>query len=262
MNKNLLTKIDARGLATVTMNRPALHNAFDDLLITDLTSVLQRLESEPLVRVVLLAASGKSFSAGADLNWMRRMADYSREENLADSMALAGLMSTLNGLSKPTIALVQGAAYGGGVGLVACCDIALATDRAAFCLSEVKLGLIPAVISPYVVEAIGSRAARRYFLTAERFDAVEARHLGLIHELVAADDLHPRGEALAELLIQNGPAALAAAKNLVAVHAKAPIDDAMIADTARRIAEIRSSDEGKDGVSAFLQKRPPAWVKG
>ncbi|MGK2944251.1 MAG: enoyl-CoA hydratase/isomerase family protein [Desulfuromonadales bacterium] len=262
MNKNLLTEIDVRGLATVTMNRPALHNAFDDLLITDLTGELQRLDIDPQVRVVLLAASGKSFSAGADLNWMRRMADYSREENLADSMALAGLMSTLNRLSKPTIALVQGAAYGGGVGLVACCDIALATDQATFCLSEVKLGLIPAVISPYVVEAIGSRAARRYFLTAERFDAVEARHLGLIHELVAADDLHSRGEALAELLVQNGPAALTAAKNLVAAHAKAPIDDAMIADTARRIAEIRSSDEGKDGVSAFLQKRPPAWVKG
>ena len=262
MNKNLLTEIDTRGLATVTMNRPEVHNAFDDLLIAELTSELQRLDSEPQVRVVLLAASGKSFSAGADLNWMRRMADYSREENLADSMALAGLMSTLNRLSKPTIALVQGAAYGGGMGLIACCDIALATDRATFCLSEVKLGLIPAVISPYVVGAIGSRAARRYFLTAERFDAVEARYLGLIHELVAADDLHSRGEALAELLIQNGPDALAAAKNLVAAHARPFIDDAMIADTARRIAEIRCSDEGKDGVSAFLHKRPPAWVKG
>jgi len=262
MPTNLLTEIDARGLATVTMNRPELHNAFDDLLIAELTKELRRLDADPQVRVVILAASGKSFSAGADLNWMRRMADYSRQENLADSISLAGLMSTLNRLSKPTIALVQGAAYGGGVGLVACCDIALATDRATFCLSEVKLGLIPAVISPYVVEAIGSRAARRYFLTAERFDAAEAQRLGLVHELVAADELRARGESLAALLVQNGPSALTEAKKLLAVLTNTPIDDAMIAETARRIADIRSSDEGKDGVSAFLQKRPPVWVKG
>ena len=262
MHTNLLTEIDARGVATVTMNRPELHNAFDDLMIKALNSEFLRLNADPQVRVVLLAASGKSFSAGADLNWMRRMADYSLEENLADSMALAGLMRTLYGLSKPTIALVQGAAYGGGVGLVACCDIALATDRATFCLSEVKLGLIPAVISPYVMEAIGSRAARRYFLTAERFDAIEAQHLGLVHELVAVEDLRARGESLAALLIQNGPLALSAVKRLVAALTRTPIDDAMIADTARRIADIRSSDEGKDGVGAFLQKRPPAWVKG
>jgi len=262
VHTNLLTEVDARGVATVTMNRPELHNAFDDLMIKALNSEFLRLDADPQVRVVLLAASGKSFSAGADLNWMRRMADYSLEENLADSMALAGLMRTLYGLSKPTIALVQGAAYGGGVGLVACCDIALATDRATFCLSEVKLGLIPAVISPYVMEAIGSRAARRYFLTAERFDAIEAQHLGLVHELVAVEDLRARGESLAALLIQNGPLALSAVKRLVAALTRTPIDDAMIADTARRIADIRSSDEGKDGVGAFLQKRPPAWVKG
>jgi methylglutaconyl-CoA hydratase len=262
MNANLLTDTDAQGLATVTMNRPELHNAFDDLLITNLTSELRRLDTDPQVRVVLLAARGKSFSAGADLNWMRRMADYSREENLADSMALAGLMKTLNSLSKPTIALVQGAAYGGGVGLVACCDIALATETATFCLSEVKLGLIPAVISPYVVEALGSRAARRYFLTAERFDAAEAQRLGLVHELVAVDALQARGESLAALLIQNGPAALAATKKMIAAVGRSPLSDGLIAETAERIADIRSSDEGKDGVSAFLQKRPPAWVKG
>ncbi|MDT8442924.1 MAG: enoyl-CoA hydratase/isomerase family protein [Desulfuromonadales bacterium] len=262
MNAYLLTDTDAHGVATVTINRPELHNAFDDLLIATLTSELRRLDGDPQVRVVLLAARGKSFSAGADLNWMRRMADYSREENLADSMSLAGLMTTLQRLSKPTIALVQGAAYGGGVGLVACCDIALAAETATFCLSEVKLGLIPAVISPYVVEAIGSRAARRYFLTAERFDAAEAQRLGLIHELVAADALRGRGESLAALLIQNGPAALTATKNLVAAVCGSPIGDDLIAETAERIADIRSSDEGKDGVSAFLQKRPPAWVKG
>ena len=160
------------------------------------------------------------------------------------------------------VGLVQGAAYGGGVGLVACCDIALATDRASFCLSEVKLGLIPAVISPYVVEAIGSRVARRYFLTAERFDAAEALRLGLVHELVPAAELRARGEGLASILIQNGPAALTATKQLVSAVKRGPVDAEMIADTAGRIAEIRSSDEGKDGVSAFLQKRQPSWLKG
>lgn len=262
MHASLLTEIDARGLATVTMNRPELHNAFDDLLITAMTGELRRLDADPQVRVVLLAASGKSFSAGADINWMRRMASYSLEENLADSVSLAGLMSTLNGLSKPTIALVQGAAYGGGVGLVACCDIALATELASFCLSEVKLGLIPAVISPYVIEAIGSRAARRYFLTAERFDAGEALQIGLVHELVAADELRTRGEALAALLAQNGPAALAAAKSMVAAVTARPIDATMVAETAERIAKVRSSAEGKEGLCAFLEKRLPAWVKG
>jgi methylglutaconyl-CoA hydratase len=262
MNKYLLTEIDEQGLATVTMNRPELHNAFDDEFITALINTFKCLDSDPAVRVVILAASGKSFSAGADLNWMRRMADYSHEENLADSMCLAGLLSSLNGLSKPTIALVQGAAYGGGVGLVACCDIALATERAVFCLSEVKLGLIPAVISPYVVEAIGSRAARRYFLTAERFDADEAHRIGLIHEMVTTAELQARGKALGAILAQNGPSALTAAKELITFVAKAPIDDVMIADTASRIAATRGSDEGKEGVSAFLQKSSPSWVKG
>src|SRR6185369_4470029 len=177
----ILTHIDNSGVAVLTMNRPELHNAFDDTFITGLTAKLRDLEDDPDVRVVILAASGKSFSAGADLNWMRRMADYSREQNLADAEALAELMRTLDTLSKPTIALVHGAAYGGGVGLVACCDIAIATVRAAFCLSEVKLGLIPAVISPYVVAAIGPRAARRYFQSAEIFNAVEAHRLGLVH---------------------------------------------------------------------------------
>ena len=180
-NNNLLTTIDEQGRATLTMNRPEIHNAFDDLLIADLQRELERLDSDPQVRVVLLTASGKSFSAGGDLNWMRRMADYSRQENLTDALALAEMLKTLNQLSKPTIALVQGAAYGGGVGLVACCDIAIATPRAKFCLSEVKLGMIPAVISPYVVEAIGSRDARRYVLTAEIFSAAEADQLGLVN---------------------------------------------------------------------------------
>lgn len=256
----ILTHIDDRGLATLTMNRPELHNAFDDAVIIDLTDALRQLDDDPDVRVVMLAASGRSFSSGADLNWMRRMADYSREQNLADAEGLAELMRTLDTLSKPTIALVQGAAYGGGVGLVACCDIAIATGRASFCLSEVRLGLLPAVISPYVVAAIGSRAARRYFLSAETFDAAEAYRLGLVHQIVADDhELAAAAERMVARLLANGPGAMAAAKNLIAAVVGRHVDDALIADTAGRIADQRSSPEGREGLSAFLEKRRPSW---
>lgn len=258
----LKTTIDDRGVATLTMNRPELHNAFDDALIAALAGELRRLEADESVRVVILAAAGRSFSAGADLSWMRRMADYTREENLADARGLAELMRTLSALKKPTIAPVQGAAYGGGVGLVACCDVAIASRRATFCLSEVKLGLIPAVISPYVVEAMGARAARRYFQSAEVFDAGEAHRLGLVHEVVAEEELGAAVERLATALLANGPQAMAAAKELVARVASGPIDDAMIRDTAERIAAARAGSEGKEGLSAFLEKRKPRWVKG
>jgi methylglutaconyl-CoA hydratase len=190
------------------------------------------------------------------------MADYSFEENLTDAMALAELMKTLANLSKPTIALVQGAAIGGGVGLVACCDIAIASENVTFCLSEVKLGLIPAVISPYVAAAIGSRAMRRYFLTAERFDAAEAHRLGLVHEVVKPDELDARVERLSHLLLQNGPYAMASVKALVTEVALSYLDDDLIADTAERIAEIRASDEGREGLSAYLEKRKPNWIRG
>jgi methylglutaconyl-CoA hydratase len=256
------TNIDSRGVATVTMNRPELHNAFDDSLIDELTDALSELDEDPDVRVVVLAASGKSFSAGADLNWMRRMADYSYEQNLADAEGLAELMRTLDTLTKPTIALVQGAAYGGGVGLVACCDIAIASSRASFCLSEVKLGLFPAVISPYVVAAIGSRASRRYFLSAEPFNADEALHLGLVHKVVAdGQELDEAANTMVVRLLANSPAAMAGAKLLVADVAGRRIDAALIADTAGRIADQRSSREGREGLSAFLEKRAPFWVK-
>ncbi len=258
----LLSEIDEHGRATLTLNRPEMHNAFDDTLISALTSELKRLERDKSVRVVLLAARGKSFSSGADLNWMRRMADYSFEENLTDAIELADLMKTLANLSKPTIALVQGAAIGGGVGLVACCDIAIASENVSFCLSEVKLGLIPAVISPYVAAAIGPRATRRYFLTAERFDAAEAHRLGLVHEVVRPDELNARVERLSHQLLQNGPQAMASVKALVAEVALSSLDDDLIADTAERIAEIRASDEGREGLSAFLEKREPNWIKG
>jgi len=262
MTDYLQTKIDDRGRATLTMDRPEVHNAFDDALIAAMTAELRRLKTDPGVRVLVLRASGKSFSAGADLAWMRRMADYSREENLADSMALAELMRTLDAFSRPTVALVQGAAFGGGVGLAACCDMVIASEKASFCLSEVKLGLIPAVISPYVVAAIGARRARRYFLSAERFDAAEAHRLGLVHEVVAPELLEERGARFCDTLFRNGPAAMAAAKDLVAAVAGRPADAALIRDTAARIAATRASVEGKEGLGAFLEKRQPAWVKG
>jgi len=257
----IITQIDSQGVATLTMNRPERHNAFDDLLIADLTAALKDLGSNDRVRVVLLTGSGRSFSAGADLNWMRRMADYSWDDNLRDAMGLGELMRTLNCIAKPTIALVQGAAYGGGVGLVACCDMAVATGRATFCLSEVKLGLMPAVISPYVAAAIGERACRRYFLTAEPFTAAEAHRLGLVHEVVADDALQFRGRELAALLLKNGPQAMAAAKELIALVAGRPVDAGLIADTAGRIADRRASAEGREGLSAFLEKRTPGWVR-
>jgi len=259
MNQDTL-QIEIRdGVATIRMNRPDVHNAFDDALIAALTAELRRLEQLPQARVIVLAANGKSFSAGADLNWMQRMAKYSQEENLRDAMALAGLMRTLDGVKKPTVARVQGAAFGGGVGLVACCDIAIASTQAAFSLSEVRLGLIPSVISPYVIAAIGEREARRYFLTAERFDAMEARRIGLVHDVVDSGALDESVEKMAGQLLKGGPQALAAAKKLIADVSRRPMDDALSAETARRIAAIRVESEGQEGLAAFLEKRKPDW---
>ena len=259
----ILSHIDDAGRATLTMNRPELHNAFDDRFIAAMTAELKRLEAEAQVRVLLLAGSGKSFSAGADLAWMKRMAGYSREENLVDAQGLAELLRTLNCFSRPTIALVQGAAYGGGVGLAACCDMVLAVQGATFCLSEVKLGLIPAVISPYVSGAIGARACRRYFQTAEPFDAQEAHRLGLVNEVVESEAaLAAAADRICNALLQNGPKAMAAAKELIAAVGGRPVDTGLIADTAGRIADQRASAEGKEGVAAFLEKRKPEWVKG
>ncbi len=259
--QRLLTEIDKRGCATLRLNNPEQHNAFDDRLITDLTAALQQLAEDQQVRVVTLCSSGKSFSAGADLNWMRRMADYSREENLQDALALAELMKTLNELPKPTIALVQGATFGGGVGLVAACDIAIASAQAQFCLSEVKLGLIPATISPYVLAAIGERAARRYFLSAERFTADEALRIGLLHQVVEAEQLEPTGAAICQQLLQNGPQALTEAKRLIRDVVNRPLTAELQKITAERIAAIRASDEGREGLNAFLQKHKPYWTE-
>lgn len=253
--------IDDRGVAQLTLDRAEKHNAFDDELIVELIQVLTTLARDDSVRLLVLGANGKSFSAGADLDWMRRMADYDDAQNLADAMQLAELMRRLNEFPRPTVARVQGAAFGGGVGLVACCDIALASDKALFSLSEVKLGLVPGVISPYVLKAIGERAARRYMLSAERFDAAQACQLGLVHEVVSAAELDARVEELVNVLLDCGPAAQSAAKDLILTLAGRPLDASVIAESARRIASIRASVEGREGLNAFLEKRNPSWIK-
>jgi methylglutaconyl-CoA hydratase len=245
----------------VTMARPERHNAFDDALIAELTEALRSLEAEEAVRVVVLSAAGRSFSAGADLNWMRRMAGYSKDENQRDAMALAALMRTLHHLRKPTVARVQGPAYGGGVGLVACCDIAVGMQAATFAFSEAKLGLVPAVISPYIVAAIGERAARRYFLTAEPFDAAEAWRLGLLHELATDEtDLDEKVGLVVDALLACGPLSQRESKELIRAVAGRPVTGEVIQDTAERIARIRSSPEGREGVAAFLEKRRAGWL--
>jgi methylglutaconyl-CoA hydratase len=259
--QSVLQSIDANGVATLTLNRPEVHNAFDDHLIVQLTHKLRELDHHASVRVVVLAAAGKSFSAGADLNWMKRIARYSEAENIRDAVALAGLMRALNTMTKPTIARVQGSAFGGGVGLVACCDIAIAGSAALFSLSEVRLGLIPAVISPYVIAAMGERNARRYFLTAERFDAQEALRVGLVHSVVTDGELDAAVSRIVGELLKGGPKAIAASKELIAHVTGRPIDHVLAEETATRIAQIRVSPEGQEGIAAFLDKRAAAWTK-
>lgn len=257
---DLLRSTDARGVATVTLNRPAVHNAFDDALIAALDATFATLDADPAVRVVVLEAAGKSFSAGADLAWMQRVAAYTQAENEADAARLAALMRRLDGLIKPTVAVVQGAAYGGGVGLVACCDVAIASETARFCLSEVRLGLVPAVISPYVVAAIGPRQARRWFQTAEVFTAAQARDLGLVHEVTPPGALAATRDQVVAALLAGAPSAQAEAKTL-ATAAAAPLDDALVDGTTRLIARLRAAPEGREGLAAFLAKRPPDWKK-
>jgi methylglutaconyl-CoA hydratase len=257
----LLSKIDEKNIATITLNRPLIHNAIDDQLIHELMGLLRDLESKPHVRAVVLTAAGASFCAGADLQWMKRMSTASQDENLRDAEQLAGMLRRLNIFPRPTIALVQGAAYGGGVGFVAACDIAIASKSAIFSLSEVKLGLIPAVISPYVISAIGARAARRYVLTGERFSAEEALRMGLVHEVVPGDHLLRTADRVIASLLEGGPRAHAEAKRLVFDVAGKPIEPGIIDETTRRIAAIRASPEGREGVTAFLEKRKPNWIK-
>jgi methylglutaconyl-CoA hydratase len=256
----LLTALDARGVATISLNRPEVHNAFDDAVIAELNAAIDGYARHPDVRVLVLRAEGKSFSAGADLGWMKRMATYSREDNQADACELERLMRGLYDFPKPTLAVVQGAAYGGAVGLVSCCDIALASDNAGFALSEARLGLAPAVISPYVIAAIGTRQASRYFLTAERFDAATAKTLGLVHEVVAAEALSAALENLLSTLLANGPVALMACKNVIRRVAAATSPE-LAAYTTELIASLRTSHEGQEGLAAFFEKRSPAWQR-
>ena len=248
------------GVATVTLNRPEIHNAFDEALIAKLTETFVALDDEGDVRIVVLAGAGRSFCAGADLNWMKRMAAFGQDENLRDATALAAMLRALYALSKPTIARVHGAAYGGGVGLIAACDIAVAVPEATFALTEAKLGLIPATIGPYVIEAIGARQARRYFLTAERFGAAEALRIGLVHEVAALPQLDTRIGDLVGALRVAGPSAQLECKALIRGVAHRPIDADVISGTAGHIAAVRASPEGKEGVAAFLGKRRPAWL--
>ena len=250
-------------VARVTLNRPDVRNAFNDTVIGELTAVFEALGGDTSLRAIVLAAEGKAFCAGADLNWMKAMAGYSWDENHADASRLAHMLWTLYRCPVPVIARVQGDVYAGGVGLVSVCDIVVAAESAGFCLSEAKLGLLPATIGPYVVRAMGEQAARRYFVTAERFSAAEAHRLGLVHELVAdAQALDATVDALVAALLANGPMAVRACKRLVQDVAHAPITDALRDDTARRIADIRDSDEGRDGVQSFLSKGKPAWLAG
>ena len=256
----LVTTIEGH-VATLTLSRPDVRNAFNDEVIAELTQAFTDIGNNADVRCVVLAAEGPAFCAGADLNWMRRMADYTRDENLADAGKLAEMLRVIYTCPKPTIARVQGDVYAGGMGLVAACDMVVSVDTANYCLSEVKLGLIPATISPYVIRAMGPRASHRYFLTAERFDAKEAHRIGFVHELVTAEELDARVAEIAKALCMASPAAVKACKLLVQDVAEQEITPELIADTVAGIADIRASEEGREGVQSFLQKRKPSWLE-
>jgi methylglutaconyl-CoA hydratase len=253
--------VETSGAVTaLTLDRPEVHNAFDEALIAALTAAFNEAAADDKVRAVVLRANGKSFSAGADLNWMKRMAGFSEEENFADAKRLAELLRVIDTCPKPTIARVHGAAFAGATGLIACCDLAVAVTEVEFAVTEVRLGLIPAVISPYLIRAMGARQARRWFLTAERFSAEQALAMNLIHEVVAADELDPCVDHWLDAVRKAGPHALSAAKLLVRAVDQSPSPE-IIEDTAKRIAAIRAGAEGKEGVASFLEKRKPGWVQ-
>ena len=257
---NAIETTQQGAVLTLTLSRPDIRNAFNDEVIAEITAAFQDAASRAEVRAVVLAAQGPAFCAGADLNWMRRMADYSRAENLADAGALAEMLRVMYECPKPTIARIQGDVYAGGMGLVAACDMAVSVDTANFCLSEVKLGLIPATISPYVIRAMGARAAHRYFLTAERFDAQEALRIGFVHAVVNADALDAKVAEMTNALVSASPNAVRSCKTLVQEVAGRAIEAALIARTVEGIADIRTSSEGREGVQSFLQKRKPSWL--
>ncbi len=256
---SVLFNVDLQGIATVTLNNPEKHNAFDDAIIEQLTNVFNQISNRNDIKIMVLASNGKSFSAGADLAWMKRMAGYSFSDNLKDANALANMLKALNFLPQPTIARIQGAAFGGAVGLASCCDIVIASTKANFCLSEVKLGLIPATISPYVVSAIGLKASRRYFQTAERFFADKAQQLGLVDEVVSPELLDDEIKKMIHILLNNGTQAMRQAKKLAFDVAYQDINENLLKETSERIAAIRVSPEGQEGLAAFFEKRRPNW---
>ncbi len=247
-------------VATVTLNRPDVRNAFNETTIAEIKQAFSELGEDAGLRAIVLAANGPAFCAGADLNWMKKMAGYTHAENHADALQLAEMLRTIYLCPKPVVAKVQGDCYAGGMGLVAACDIIVAVEEANFCLSEVKLGLIPATISPYVIKAMGENAARRYFLTAERFGAREALRIGFAHEVVSADALDAKVAEIVKALVNNSPNAVQQAKVLVREVVGQEVSDALLADTAERIAQIRASEQGREGVASFLEKRKPAWL--
>lgn len=247
-------------IATVTLNRPDVRNAFNETTIAEIKQAFSELGDDAALRAIVLAANGPAFCAGADLNWMKKMAGYTHAENHADALQLAEMLRTIYLCPKPVVAKVQGDCYAGGMGLVAACDIIVAVEEANFCLSEVKLGLIPATISPYVIKAMGETASRRYFLTAERFGAREALRIGFVHEVVSAQALDAKVAEIVKALVNNSPNAVQQAKVLVREVAGQEVNDGLLADTAERIAQIRASDQGREGVASFLEKRKPAWL--
>lgn len=259
-SNNVKLHIDEYDVATVTLNRGHKHNAFDEIMISELTAAFNEAVNRS-ARIMLLEAVGKSFSAGADLAWMQRMVNYSYEENLKDARLLALMLKTLNELPIPTIAKIDGGVFGGAVGLVCCCDMAIGSEKSLFCLSEVKVGLIPATISPYVIDVMGQRASRRYFQTAEVINADKSLALGLLSERVDASELNQKTQSLVKQLLQNSPAAVKAAKELVFFRSKHDVDDDYIEETSTRIAKIRTSKEGQEGLLAFIEKRKPQWIK-
>lgn len=260
--QTLTIERNARGVARVTFNRPEVHNAFDEKMIREVITAFRDLGIDEAVRVILLRAEGRSFCAGADLNWMKRAAEFDEDQNREDAGELALMLNAIYACPKPVIARVQGNAFGGGVGVVAAADIAIGLADAQFALSEVKLGIIPAVISPYVIEAVGARHARRYFVTAERFSGADACRMGLLHEIaVDAESMDARIDAWCNALLGNGPHAITAAKNLTQAVAQRPIDDELMEDTVERIAQIRATAEAREGITAFLLKQKPAWIK-
>jgi methylglutaconyl-CoA hydratase len=252
--------ISRRGaVARVFLNRPDVRNAFNDAVIAELTAAFRTLGADASLRAIVIGGHGKAFCAGGDLNWMRAMADYSWEQNRADAQALADMLYTLYTCPIPLVGRVHGDCYAGGLGLASVCDVLVAAEGMHFCLSEAKLGLLPATIGPYVVRALGEQASRRYFISAERFSAAEAHRLGFVHELATAETIDARVDAIVQVLVTNGPEAVKASKRLVQDLAGRPLTPELRADTARRIADIRASDEGKEGVQSFLNKRTPRW---